>query len=198
MTNIQAKDGTGATIYLYSTKDNDSVEPAVSQENLLDELISLKALLPATLGQKETAGSLSVTVASNQSAVPVSGPSNVALATDSVSQAIRDRLPSALVANAGRLNVETLGVPGTSRQLTAGSSSANVALSANVYRISIYARNADIRYAIGSGAQSAGGSSHFIAAGERLDLALPATSPNIAVIRAGGSTDGILEITELS
>ena len=98
---------------------------------------------------------------------------------------------------AGRLSVEPLGIPGVARQLAAGAASANTALSAGVGRISIYARNADIRYAVGSTAQTANAStSHFIAAGERLDIDVPA-SPNIAVIRAG-TVDGVLELTELS
>jgi hypothetical protein len=134
-------------------------------------------------------------------AVPVSGPltqaqlTAAALATDSVSQAIRDRLPTTLVG--GRLNVEPLGIPGVARQLAAGAATANTTLTVGVGRISIYARGADIRYAIGSSTQTASATtSHFIASGERLDLDVPAT-PNIAVIRAG-STDGTLELTELS
>lgn len=98
---------------------------------------------------------------------------------------------------AGRLSVEPLGIPGVARQLAAGAASANTALTAGVGRISIYARGADIRYAVGSAAQTANAStSHFIAAGERLDIDVPA-SPNIAVIRAG-TVDGVLELTELS
>lgn len=93
--------------------------------------------------------------------------------------------------------VAILGQPQVARQLAASSASANTALTTTARRISIYARTADIRYAIGSTSQTANAStSHFIALGERLDLALPAT-PNIAVIRAG-SVDGVLEVTELS
>ena len=92
-------------------------------------------------------------------------------------------------------NVEPLGAPGAARQLAAGASSVNTALSANVFRVSIRATGADIRFAIGSGAQTATTSSHFIANGERLDFAVPG-SANIAVIRAG-STSGTLELTEL-
>lgn len=96
----------------------------------------------------------------------------------------------------GRLLVEPLGVPGAARQLAAGATSANTALTATARRISIYARLADIRYSIGSASQTANATtSHFIAAGERLDLDVPAT-PNIAVIRAGAA-DGTLELTEL-
>lgn len=97
---------------------------------------------------------------------------------------------------ASRVNVEPLGIPGVARQLAAGAASANTALTSGVARISIHARGADIRYRVGTGAQTASSTSHFIAAGERLDIDVPAT-PNIAVIRAG-STDGTLEVTELS
>ena len=97
---------------------------------------------------------------------------------------------------ASRVNVEPLGIPGVARQLAAGASSANTALTSTVGRISIYARGADIRDRVGTGAQTANATSHFIAAGERLDIDVPAT-PNIAVIRAG-TKDGTLELTELS
>jgi hypothetical protein len=52
---------------------------------------------------------------------------------------------------------------------------------------------------IGSSVQTASATtSHRINAGERLDFTLPAT-PNIAVIRNSAATsDGVLEVTELS
>ena len=90
---------------------------------------------------------------------------------------------------------EPLGIPTVARQLAAGSASANTVLTSACRRISILAVNADIRYAIGSTAQTASATSHFLALGERVDLRLP-TTPNIAVIRAG-STDGTCELTEL-
>lgn len=149
----------------------------------------------------ELAGAQALTDAQlRATAVPVSGPLTNAqlvalgLATDAVLTAVRDRLPSAL--SGGRLNVEPLGIPGVARQATAGAASTNTVLTTTVARISIYARTADIRYSVGSSAQTATSSSHFIAAGERLDIDVPAT-PNIATIRAG-TTDGVLEITELS
>ena len=88
-----------------------------------------------------------------------------------------------------------LGMPSVARQLAAGAASANTALTSTCRRISIHARGADIRFAIGSTAQTASATSHFIASGERLDLGLPST-PEIAAIRAG-VVDGTLEITEL-
>lgn len=96
----------------------------------------------------------------------------------------------------GRQPVEVLGIPGVARQLAAGASSANTALTSTCRRISIRAVGADIRYAIGSSSQTANAAtSHLIGIGERLDVAVPAT-PNIAVIRAG-ATSGTLELTEL-
>lgn len=92
-------------------------------------------------------------------------------------------------------SVEPLGIPSVARQLAAGSASANTALTSTCRRVSVRAVGADIRYAIGSSSQTASATSHFIANGERLDLAVPAT-PNIAVIR-NASTDGTLEVTEL-
>lgn len=124
---------------------------------------------------------------------PVSGTSS-APATDGVAQAIRDRLPPSIL-TPGLLPVDTLGSVGVARQLAAGASSANTALTATCRRISIFARSADIRYSIGTGSQTASATSHFIGASERLDLDVPA-SANIAVIRAA-STDGTLELTEL-
>ena len=93
-------------------------------------------------------------------------------------------------------NVEILGSPGVSRQLSAGASSANTALTAGVFRISMRAVGADIRFAIGQGSQTASATtSHFIADGERLDFAIT-NGANIAVIR-DATTDGVLELTEL-
>ena len=92
--------------------------------------------------------------------------------------------------------VEPLGQAGLARQLTAGSTTSNTALTAGVFRISMRAVGADIRFSIGTGTQTATTSSHFIANGERLDFAIPGAA-NIAVLR-NGTTDGTLEVTELS
>jgi hypothetical protein len=54
---------------------------------------------------------------------------------------------------------------------------------------------ADIRFSIGTSAQTASASSHFIADGERLELRIP-EGANIAVIR-NASTSGVLELSEL-
>ena len=92
--------------------------------------------------------------------------------------------------------VEFLGHPGIAHQLVAGATSANYTLTGGVYRISMRAVGADIRFAIGQGPQTAdAAASHFIADGERLDFAIT-NGANIAVIR-DASTDGVLEVTEL-
>ena len=86
--------------------------------------------------------------------------------------------------------------PGVARQLAAGSSSANTALTTTCERISIHCVANASRYAIGTGAQTANGNtSHFIAAGERLELDVPLEA-NIALIR-DGSSDGTIELTEI-
>ena len=92
-------------------------------------------------------------------------------------------------------NVEPLGTPGVSRQLTAGATTANTALTAGLFRISIRATGGDIRFSIGQGTQTASATSHFIGQDERLDFSVTNGS-NIAVIRAG-SSNGVLEVTEL-
>lgn len=94
-----------------------------------------------------------------------------------------------------RIRVEPLGQPGVARQLAVTATSANVALTSTVRRVSLYARLADLRYSVGSSAQTASTTSHYLSAGERIDISLPAT-PNIAAIRAG-ATDAALEISEL-
>lgn len=94
-----------------------------------------------------------------------------------------------------RSPVEPLSVPGVARQLAAGAATVNTALTASCRRISIRAVGADIRFAIGTGAQTATATSHFIADGERLDLGVP-VEPNIAVLR-NAATSGTLELTEL-
>ena len=95
--------------------------------------------------------------------------------------------------------VEPLGTPGVSRQLAASSTSASTTLTANISRISIRARFADIRYVVGIGTQTASAtSSHFIANGERLDIAVPFGS-SIGVIRESAATiNGSLAVSELN
>lgn len=106
---------------------------------------------------------------------------------------IDGKLPSALTP--GLLPVDVLGTLGVSRQLAAGATSANTALTTTCRRVSIHANGAAIRFAIGTGSQTASATSHYIASGERLDLDVPANA-QIGVIRAG-ATDAVLEVSEL-
>jgi len=93
-------------------------------------------------------------------------------------------------------NVEILGSPGVARQCTVGATSAYTQLGPNVYRISMRAVGADVRYEIAPTAATASATtSHFIADGERLDLAVGSAS-YLSYIR-DASTDGVLELTEL-
>ena len=92
--------------------------------------------------------------------------------------------------------VEPLGQAGTARKLSVTSTTSNTALSQHISRISMRAVGANIRYSIGTTAQTADNNSHFIANGERLDLAVP-PGANIAVYCETG-TNGTLEITELN
>lgn len=109
---------------------------------------------------------------------------------------IDDKLAQA-TSESGRTLVEPLGVPTVARQLTAGVASTNTVLTSSCRRISIMPIGGNIRYSIGSVAQTANATtSHFIKDGERLEFALPAT-PNLAIIRTGG-VDVPVEISELT
>lgn len=93
-------------------------------------------------------------------------------------------------------SVEPLGTPTVARQLTAGATSASVTLTDNVCRISIRAASGDARFLVGTGTLTASATtSHFISAGERLDIGVP-YGATLAYIRAG-SSDTALEVTEL-
>ena len=93
-------------------------------------------------------------------------------------------------------HTEILGSPGTAHQLTAGAASASTQLTEGVFRISMRAVGADVRFIIQEAAGTANAAtSHFIADGERLDFAVPSYS-YLCYIR-DASTDGVLEVTEL-
>lgn len=96
----------------------------------------------------------------------------------------------------GSLNTTNIKQPLVSRQLAAGAASAATQLTTTCRRISIYARGGDVRYLLSSATGTALTTSHFIAQGERLDIAVPAT-PWLMVLR-GGVADCTLEVSELS
>jgi hypothetical protein len=98
----------------------------------------------------------------------------------------------------GRMTTEVLGIPGVARQLAVTTTTNSVDLTATCRRISIKARDCDMRYAIGTGAQTANAStSHFIEAGERLDFAVPAGATIAAIRETAATVNGSLAITEL-
>lgn len=105
-------------------------------------------------------------------------------------EAIRDRLPSSFP-TPNLFPVDTLGTPSTPRVQATSSASASVSLTTTCRRISMYATQGTW-YSI-SGTATA--SSHYIAAGERLDFDVPA-STTISVLRE--TTDGSIRITELA
>ena len=102
------------------------------------------------------------------------------------------------VSSTNRLQVEVLGIPSVARQIAATTASANTALTSTCKRVSLLARKADIRYSVGSTAQTASATtSHFLGIDERIEIALPATA-NIAIVRDTEATqNGVLEVTEL-
>lgn len=93
--------------------------------------------------------------------------------------------------------VEPLGIPKNngSHKLVVSSSGANVYIT-GCTRISIKAQFSDARFEVAATLANAA-TSHFIEAGERLDIAIPADT-YFAVIRDSASTvDGVLHISEL-
>jgi hypothetical protein len=145
MPNILAKDGNNTAIYLKSTKANSNADPAISQENLLDalgteantsapasdagpatlngrliriaqRLTTVLDRLPGSLGRTTMGGSISVTVASDQPAIPVSAtslplPTGAANATlQSTGNASLASIDGKLAVNGTRLLVDPSGV----------------------------------------------------------------------------------------
>lgn len=102
------------------------------------------------------------------------------------------------VSNAAPLPTSPLAVPGVARQLAVTSTSASVALTPTCTCISVVARGGAMRFAVGVGAQTANAStSHYISAGERLDLAVPEGATVAAIQATGDAAGAALEITEL-
>lgn len=177
-------------------------------------LSAISGKLPATLGAKASAASLPVVLALDQGTVPVGAaslPLPAGASTETTLAALSAKLPSSLGAKTSALSlsvgpatdalfpVNTLAQPGVARQLAAAASngtSANTVLTATTRRISIRAVGSAIRYAIGAAAQTASATTHYIAADERLDLAVPA-SAQIAVLSAT-TTAAVLEVSELT
>jgi len=168
-----------------------SLASTVATEATLSSLASTVAT-EATLSKVATEATLSTLASTLATEATLTG-----IASTVATEATLSKV--ATEATLGVIEAEILAAsasqPGVARQLSAGASSANTPLSAAAKRVSIRAVGADIRYAVGSGFQTASATSHFIAQNERLEIAVPA-SPNIAVIR-NANTDGTLELSEL-
>lgn len=92
------------------------------------------------------------------------------------------------------VNANVLRGLGVSRQLAVGAATASVALSAGCRVVSIKAIGCAMRVRAGVGAQAAVSTDHYVAEGERLDLAVLAGS-TVAAIAVSGT--GVLYISEL-
>lgn len=124
-------------------------------------------------------------------AVPVSAaslPLPSGAATETTLSALNTKIPSQSIA--GLLPVDTLGTPGTPRVQATSGTAASIVLTTTCRRISMYATTGTW-YSI-SGTATA--TSHYIAAGERLDLDVPAAT-TVSVLQE--TTDGSVRITEL-
>ncbi len=96
-------------------------------------------------------------------------------------------------------NVEILGVPGVARQLTTTDAAQNEQLTSGVKRISMRAITKDARFLIQTASTPAANNatSHFIAAGERLDFAVPDAGYICYIRDSAADANGKLEVTEL-
>lgn len=86
-----------------------------------------------------------------------------------------------------------VGVP---REISVSGTSASIALTSSSEAISITAVGCAVAFRIGVGAQTAVVTDHYIADGERLDLAVEKMSI-IGAIAADGTSSGALKISEL-
>lgn len=104
----------------------------------------------------------------------------------------------AVVSDSNRLPTEILGQPSVARQLAVTTVSASQVLSSTCRRVSIRARGCDMRYVVGTGAQTANATtSHFIGQDERLDIAVPANAVIAAIRESTATVNGSLAISEL-
>jgi hypothetical protein len=90
--------------------------------------------------------------------------------------------------------VEPLGRPLKAHTVTTSAASKPVALTPGTRRLTMRALTASARYAIGPAPQVASATSHYIAADERLDIAIRVDDV-LAVIQGSGA--GTIEISEM-
>ena len=109
-------------------------------------------------------------------------------ATETTLSALNTKIPTQNISNL--LPVDTLGTPGTPRVQSTSGTAANITLTTTCRRLSMYATTGTW-YSISGTATN---TSHYIAAGERLDLDVPASTV-ISVLQE--TTAGSVRVTEL-
>lgn len=141
---------------------------------------------PAT--QAVSAASLPLPTGASTSALQTTGNSSL--------NSIDTKTPAL---STGATPVETIKQPLVARQVPVTATSNPQQLTTTARRLSMYARGADMRYRITTATSTAVQTDHFIAAGERLDIAVGAT-PWVTVIADTNSASqtGTLELSELS
>jgi len=99
---------------------------------------------------------------------------------------------------ASAVKVEPLGQPNVTRKITVTAASDSVTLTTTCRRVSLEAVGCNQRYVVGTGPQTANAStSHWLAVGTRLDIAVPANAILAAIRDNDATTDGVLEASEL-
>jgi len=117
------------------------------------------------------------------------GGSFITTASEETLTALNNKVPAQ--STPGLLPVDTLGTPGVPRVQATGAAAASIALTTTCRRLSMYATQGTW-YSISGTATS---SSHYIAAGERLDIDVPA-STTISVLQE--TSAGSIRISELT
>jgi len=190
-------------------------------------ITNMRAQLPTTIGQKAMTASMSVVVANDQSAVPVSaaalplpsGASTSALQTtgNTTLAAIAGQLPSTLGAKAasaslsvavatdqllgGRVSSEPLGLLGAGSQIACTTVAAYVTLTTTTTRVSITASGAKVMFMVETSATATVTSTtgHVCLDGGSKDFRVPANSTISAIIADGESAaSAVLYISELA
>lgn len=188
--NIQVTQGTGTVM---ATDDIGSVQyPRVKVSWGVDgAAVDASATNPFPVVATQS-GTWNITNVTGTVSLPTGAATSAAQTTGNTSLASIDtKFPAQSLP--GLLPVDTLAALGVSRLVAMGAASANIALTTTTRRVSIHATVAGF-YAVGTGAQTASSTSHYIGAGERLDFDVAANT-QIAAIRS--ATDGTLYISEL-
>ena len=109
-------------------------------------------------------------------------------ATETTLSALNTKIPTQNISNL--LPVDTLGTPGTPRVQATSGTAANITLTTTCRRVSMYATTGTW-YSISGTATS---SSHYVGAGERIDIDVPASTV-ISVLQETAA--GSVRVTEL-